>query len=35
MVLPAGASVQAFVSACIRRYDVEDHPLTSMKSPPA
>jgi predicted PurR-regulated permease PerM len=27
--LPAGASLQAFASAYIRRYDVEEHPLTT------
>jgi predicted PurR-regulated permease PerM len=26
---PAGASLQAFASAYIRRYDVEEHPLTT------
>ncbi|MCW2912833.1 MAG: yhhT 3 [Actinomycetia bacterium] len=27
--LPAGASIQAFASAYVRRYEVEDHPLTT------
>jgi hypothetical protein len=29
LALPAGASLQAFASAYIRRYDVEEHPLTT------
>ncbi|MEO5878472.1 MAG: AI-2E family transporter [Streptosporangiaceae bacterium] len=33
LALPAGASVQAFVSAYIRRYDVEEHPLTDLRTP--
>lgn len=28
LALPMGASIQAFASAYIRRYDVEEHPLT-------
>jgi predicted PurR-regulated permease PerM len=29
LAIPAGASLQAFASAYIRRYDVEEHPLTA------
>ncbi|GAB3692109.1 AI-2E family transporter [Actinocorallia lasiicapitis] len=29
LALPAGASIQAFLSAYVRRYDVADHPLTT------
>jgi predicted PurR-regulated permease PerM len=27
--LPAGASIQAFANAYVRRYEVEEHPLTT------
>lgn len=30
LALPIGASLQAFLSAYVRRYDVEDHPLTTV-----
>ncbi|MBO2454132.1 AI-2E family transporter [Actinomadura barringtoniae] len=30
LALPIGASLQAFLSAYIRRYDVEEHPLTTV-----
>ncbi|WP_225993203.1 AI-2E family transporter [Actinomadura rudentiformis] len=34
LALPLGASLQAFLSAYIRRYDVEEHPLTTVGPPP-
>ncbi|WP_018656269.1 AI-2E family transporter [Actinomadura flavalba] len=34
LALPAGASIQAFFSAYIRRYTVEDHPLTTVPARP-
>ncbi|MFI0450074.1 AI-2E family transporter [Actinomadura sp. 6N118] len=34
LALPLGASLQAFLSAYIRRYDVEEHPLTTTVGPP-
>ncbi|GAA2593719.1 AI-2E family transporter [Actinomadura fulvescens] len=34
LALPVGASLQAFLSAYIRRYDVEDDPLTVVGPPP-
>ncbi|MFC6880925.1 AI-2E family transporter [Actinomadura yumaensis] len=33
LALPVGASLQAFLSAYIRRYDVEEHPLTALAAP--
>lgn len=33
LALPVGASLQAFLGAYIRRYDVEDHPLTTGHPP--
>lgn len=33
LALPVGASLQAFLGAYIRRYDVEDHPLTTDRAP--
>ncbi|MFI0481304.1 AI-2E family transporter [Actinomadura sp. 9N215] len=33
LALPAGASLQAFAGAYIRRYDVEEHPLTEPDAP--
>ncbi|GAA3235733.1 AI-2E family transporter [Actinocorallia longicatena] len=35
LALPAGASIQAFLSAYVRRYAVEEHPLTSGPADPA
>ncbi len=33
LALPLGASVQAFAGAYVRRYDIEEHPLTLTKAP--
>ncbi|TDB71132.1 AI-2E family transporter, partial [Actinomadura sp. KC216] len=33
LALPVGASVQAFASAYVRRYDIEEHPLTVPDAP--
>ncbi|RKS73583.1 putative PurR-regulated permease PerM [Actinomadura pelletieri DSM 43383] len=33
LALPAGASLQAFAGAYVRRYDVEEHPLTEPDAP--
>ncbi|MGI5422884.1 AI-2E family transporter [Actinomadura luteofluorescens] len=34
LAIPLGASLQAFVSAYVRRYEVEEHPLTKPDAPP-
>ncbi|MFI0369738.1 AI-2E family transporter [Actinomadura sp. 1N219] len=33
LALPVGASVQAFAGAYVRRYDIEEHPLTEPDAP--
>ncbi|HEX2314292.1 MAG TPA: AI-2E family transporter [Thermomonospora sp.] len=33
LALPIGASLQAFLGAYVRRYDVEEHPLTRVSAP--
>ncbi|MFG2001572.1 AI-2E family transporter [Spirillospora sp. NPDC048911] len=33
LALPAGASLQAFLGAYVRRYEVEEHPLTTLDPP--
>ncbi|GAA4226417.1 AI-2E family transporter [Actinomadura meridiana] len=33
LALPAGASIQAFASAYVRRYEIEEHPLTRPDAP--
>ncbi|MEV4678784.1 MULTISPECIES: AI-2E family transporter [Actinomadura] len=35
LAIPVGASLQAFAGAYVRRYDVEDHPLTRPDAPAA
>ncbi|MGI5201456.1 AI-2E family transporter [Spirillospora sp. CA-108201] len=35
LAIPLGASLQAFVSAYVRRYEVEEHPLTEQDTPPS
>ncbi|WP_433323265.1 AI-2E family transporter [Spirillospora sp. CA-294931] len=34
LALPVWASIQSFLGAYVRRYDVEDHPLTEVTPPP-
>ncbi|MGW2308306.1 AI-2E family transporter [Actinomadura luteofluorescens] len=34
LAIPLGASLQAFISAYVRRYEVEEHPLTKPDAPP-
>ncbi|NDU76625.1 AI-2E family transporter [Actinomadura sp. DSM 109109] len=34
LAIPLGASLQAFVGAYVRRYEVEEHPLTEPDAPP-
>ncbi|MEV3926190.1 AI-2E family transporter [Actinomadura coerulea] len=35
LAIPLGASLQAFASAYVRRYEVEEHPLTKPDAPPS